>query len=88
MSEYTVIARKSFRCEEYQCRQPVEPGEAYARTVAFPGDVNSSNRPWVLKLCSSCYTRYGKTMPPRRSYRRALAPADPDPHTTSDKEQT
>lgn len=69
-SSETRTARRAFNCSD--CRRQVMAGEEYARHVAFPGDdVNSGTRPWVLRLCSACQTKYGRQMPPRRSKARA-----------------
>ena len=44
-----VTARKRHRCEDGRCW--IEPGDKYVRAVCFPGEVNSSPRPWVMRLC-------------------------------------
>jgi hypothetical protein len=50
----------------------VVPGQQYVRMVAFPGsDVVGGDRPWVLKICTTCATRYGRPLPPTRWERRA-----------------
>ena len=51
-TERIVTARKRHRCEDYlpgYCW--IEPGDRYVRAVCFPGDVNSSPQPWVMRLC-------------------------------------
>lgn len=72
---WTATARIAFRCQEYpgcRGRRLVQPGEKYARLVAFPGhDAVSGTRPWVLRLCEACATQYGKAMPPTMRERRA-----------------
>jgi hypothetical protein len=61
---HTVIARKAFRCQSYRCHNMVQPGEPYARHVAFPGhDCNDGPAPWVLRICSDCQAP--KPMPAR-----------------------
>jgi hypothetical protein len=67
---WTATARKPFRCDDRGDRAVVA-GQRYVRMVAFPGtDVNSSDRPWVLRVCEACATRYGRPMPPTRGERR------------------
>jgi hypothetical protein len=67
---HTVTARLRRWCDDYICREPIEPGEDYARHVAFPGDeCNGGSRPFVLCICQGCQTQYGQPMPPRRSHR-------------------
>jgi len=66
MSEYSrrvVKARKPHRCDAragypYPCRGIIQPGTSYVRTVAFPGDVNTSTVPWVMKICDNCAAGY------------------------------
>jgi hypothetical protein len=63
----TVTARKAFRCHGMHCNHVIQPGEEYARHVAFPGDeVNDGPRPRVMRLCRQCQTAYERPMPPRR----------------------
>lgn len=71
MSEYawTVTARKQYWCDGPGRRDHRIPvGAPYVRCVLFPdGDVNTSDRPWMVRVCSDCYCQWGKTMPnPRR----------------------
>lgn len=62
--ETTVVARKRHWCEDYPHSHHIEPGETYVRTVAFPdGDINTGDRPWVLKICEKCWTQYGRPLP-------------------------
>jgi hypothetical protein len=67
----TVTTRVRRRCNEGSLcagTEWIEPGDDYARHVAFPdGDINCSDRPWVMRLCVPCQTRYGRPMPPRRT---------------------
>lgn len=72
-SAYTVTARKRHSCDNYPpCYRGIEPGEDYARHVAFPGDeVNGGPIPWVMNLCQPCQTEYDRPMPPRRSYKKS-----------------
>jgi hypothetical protein len=66
-ASWTVVARKPFRCED-QGDRAVVPGQVYVRMVAFPGsEVNGGDRPWVLKVCTTCATRYGRSLPPART---------------------
>lgn len=69
-SAHTVTARRPYRCEGdtgYRCRNTIQPGDEYVRATAFPGcDANGSDRPWHLKLCRECATKYGRPMPARR----------------------
>lgn len=66
--EQAVRARKRHWCDEYAEAHPIEPGEVYARLVAFPdGDVNTGTTPWVLKICATHFTQYGRTMPEPRT---------------------
>lgn len=70
---HTVTARKSFRCDAFDDGgkiHVVQPGEQYARHVAFPHDNDLGNAGfWVLRICESCQTRYDRPMPPRRTSR-------------------
>ncbi len=66
---YLVRARKEHRCEDRPCVSDgiIRRGQDYVRAVAFPGDdANQSDQPWVLRICVSCATRYGRELPPRR----------------------
>lgn len=64
-SAETRTARKAFPCGE--CRATVAVGDQYARHAAFPGDdANGGDRPLTLRLCRSCQTQYGQSMPSRR----------------------
>lgn len=52
-----VEARKHHRCEadNHGCKKWIEPKEFYLRLVAFPdGDVNTSEAPWVMRICKNC----------------------------------
>jgi hypothetical protein len=74
--ETSVVARKWHWCEEYRDPHKIEPGETYARLVAFPdGDTNTGTKPWVMRLCVEHFTQYGRTMPPSK---RRPAPAGAD----------
>ena len=69
---HTVTARKAFTCQSYRCYNRIQPGEAYARWVAFPGhDANDGPQPWVLRICTACQAP--KPMPPRRLRKRKAA---------------
>ena len=64
-SRKTVKARKRHRCDVLTdaswfraCTGWINPGEEYVRAVCFPGDVNSSNVPWVMRLCGACSSGY------------------------------
>jgi len=62
----TVIARKAFICDAYHCDNMIDPGEEYARHVAFPGhDANDGSTPWVMRICWECQSP--APMPPRRT---------------------
>lgn len=64
----SVVARKRHRCDEYGDAHSIRPGETYVRSVAFPdGDINTDTVPWVLKLCETHWTRYGRPMPVKKS---------------------
>ena len=61
----TVRARKRHRCAVAHdgswaraCTGWIEPAEEYVRAVCFPGDVNSSDVPWVMRMCSACARGY------------------------------
>lgn len=67
---HTIRARSRRRCQGYRCTGTgwIEPGQHYARHVAFPDDeVNQSPRPWVLHVCAACQAP--APMPPFRVYR-------------------
>lgn len=52
-----VKARRTYRCDSYSheaCTRWVDPGEHYYRLVVFPGDVNPTTRPWIMRICRSC----------------------------------
>lgn len=60
-----VTARKSHRCDAAQdaswfraCTGRIQPGEKYVRMVCFPGDINSSEVPWVMRACPGCASGY------------------------------
>ena len=57
-TERIVTARKRHRCAEYTVTCWIEPGDRYLRAVSFPGDVNSSDRPWVMRICLPHTGRY------------------------------
>lgn len=64
--ETRVRARKRHWCEEYADHHRIEPGEEYVRCVAFPdGDINTGDRPWVLKICIKHFEQYGRKAPTR-----------------------
>lgn len=81
-SDTTLTARKRYVCEafDYRGRHFIEPGDEYVRTVCFPGDVNSSERPWVMRICEGCWTEpwrfppAGRSMPARRHRRKPTPP--------------
>ncbi len=53
-SEQVRRARKRRRCDDYPPTPAcwINPGDLYLRAVAFPdGDVNTSDKPWVLNIC-------------------------------------
>jgi hypothetical protein len=53
---WLVKARKFHRCDNYGsgCKN-IAAGEHYYRLVSWPGDeVNSSGRPWIMKICQVC----------------------------------
>lgn len=79
---WTVTARRERRCENYPpCYHLIQPGEDYARHVAFPGhEANGGTVPWVLCLCRGCQTQCGREMPPRRS-RKSAPPAPTERNT-------
>lgn len=59
-----VTARKCHRCDAAQdiswgraCRD-IQPGDRYVRMVCFPGDINSSSAPWVMRACPACADSY------------------------------
>lgn len=63
---WLVRARKRYRCQD--SREVIEAGTLYVRMVAFPGhDAVGGTRPWVLKVCLNCATRYGRALPDRRT---------------------
>lgn len=63
---WTVTARKAFRCYAYPCEHVIQPGEEYARHVAFPWDNDIGNQGfWVMRVCRDCETKY-RSMPPRK----------------------
>jgi hypothetical protein len=68
VTSHTITARKSRRCDEYGMPpHQISPDEQRARHVAFPNDADLGNIGfWVLQLCESCQTQYGRAMPPRR----------------------
>jgi hypothetical protein len=67
---WTAVARKPFRCQDHGDRVVVR-GQRYVRMVAFPGhEAVGGDRPWVLKVCTRCATRYGRPLPPTRAERR------------------
>jgi hypothetical protein len=60
-----VTARKSYNCDAAQdaswfrhCSGRIAAGQQYVRMVCFPGDVNSSHVPWVMRACPACATSY------------------------------
>lgn len=62
-----ITARKLHRCDGVGCGVTIQPGDEYARHVAFPGDSDIGNEGfWVLRICPSCHTRYGQPMPERK----------------------
>ena len=65
MSTYSAapVARKRYRCEDYRSTHFIEPGQQHVRAVCFPGDVNSSDRPWVMRVCVPCWRRYDSSKP-------------------------
>ena len=68
---HSVVARKAFTCEAYRCDYEIQPGETYARHVAFPSpmsEVNQGTRPWVLRICHECQSP--NPMPPRATRKR------------------
>ncbi len=70
-TSHTVTARKAFRCEDDRCGHDVQIGEDYGRHVAFPGaEFYDGPRPWVMRLCMPCTTKYDQPVPPRRNRRR------------------
>ena len=68
VSEALVRARKRHWCEEYGQAHRIEPGEDYVRAVAFPdGEVNTGDRPWVMRICCDHFLKYGRTLPARKT---------------------
>jgi len=60
-----VTARKPHQCDAWadsswarSCTGRIQPGEQYVRMVCFPGDVNSSGVPWVMRACPACASSY------------------------------
>ena len=60
-----VKARKRYACNAAQdaswfraCTGYIQAGDHYVRMVCFPGDVNSSRVPWVMRACPACATTY------------------------------
>lgn len=57
-------ARVPRACDTFEryagCTGRIEAGSRYRRSVAFPGDVNASNRPWVLNECKTCALHYSR----------------------------
>ena len=52
---WAVKARKPHKCEGYRHDGGhISAGDFYYRGVCWPGDVNTSNEPWVIKLCRDC----------------------------------
>jgi hypothetical protein len=67
---HTVTARKAVRCDDYPCKNIIQPGEDYVRHVAFPGcEFHGGDQPLVMRSCMDCTTRYGRRVPPRRNAR-------------------
>jgi hypothetical protein len=63
-----VTARKQYRCESFGTAPHfIDSGVGYVRTVMFPGDVNSSDRPWVMRICTPCWQP--RPLPPERTVR-------------------
>lgn len=88
MSDSTkrVVARKTHPCcgSGYECRGTIEPGHVYLRHVSFPGDVNSSGKPWVIRECLDCAITFGREVlaepiPEGQPYRYWLGDARPRP---------
>lgn len=80
MSTYAKVvkARKRHQCDGYRdntwfraCDGWIRPGQRYVRMVCFPGDVNSSGWPWVMRACPGCGSAY--TGPAGEYARDALA---------------
>ena len=78
MAEYahTVVARKVHWCDDERGRggqvghHRIPAGAPYVRCVAFPdGDINCTDRPWTVRICSDCYCQHGASMPPPRTRR-------------------
>lgn len=60
-----VTARKAHRCDATHdaswfraCSGQIKPGERYVRMVCFPGDINTSRAPWVMRACPGCASGY------------------------------
>jgi len=60
-----VRARKRYECDAAEdfswcraCSGWIERGERYVRMVCFPGDINSSRVPWVMRACPRCASSY------------------------------
>lgn len=60
-----VTARKGWRCDAAEdaswfrhCSGRIRPGDKYVRMVCFPGDVNPTDVPWVMRACPACATSY------------------------------
>jgi hypothetical protein len=52
-----VVAAKRHRCDAYGGPvHHIEAGVEYVRTTVFPGDVNSSGRPSVARVCVACWS--------------------------------
>lgn len=73
MPEYanTVTARQPYWCSVTDSVDPhrIPAGAPYVRSVAFPETVYDGDRPWTVRVCSDCYCRDGKPMPPPRPRR-------------------
>lgn len=57
-------AREARICHEHNHGGPahvIAPGHRYLRLVLFPGDINTSGRPWVNNKCIACANRYDAT---------------------------
>ena len=54
-------ARTRHRCDH--CRKTVAPGHRYLRHVMFPGDINTSGKPWVSIQCIACLSERDETAP-------------------------
>lgn len=55
-------ARKAHRCDDCR-RRAIAPGHRYLRHVLFPGDINTSGKPWTSIECVACAADRDDTAP-------------------------